>query len=89
MVYFGEIHVFLQLNRIDLFGTKRANLHLEKPKLQGVFLSNQTQFSQGNNVLDAPTSNIDGFLWRGTCVSITHLNRRIWRQQSLPPPSNT
>jgi hypothetical protein len=27
-----------------------------------------TQFSQGNNVLDAPLSNVDGFLLRDTCV---------------------
>jgi hypothetical protein len=27
------------------------------------------QFSQGNNVLDAPASNTDGFLLRDTCVS--------------------
>jgi hypothetical protein len=30
-----------------------------------------TQFSQGNNVLDVPASNADGFLSRGTCVSST------------------
>jgi hypothetical protein len=28
-----------------------------------------SQFSQGNNVLDAPPSNIDGFLARNTCDS--------------------
>jgi hypothetical protein len=27
-----------------------------------------SQFSQGNNVLDAPASNLDGFLCRDTCV---------------------
>jgi hypothetical protein len=28
-----------------------------------------TQFSQGNNVLDAPSSNTHGFFARDTCVS--------------------
>jgi hypothetical protein len=32
---------------------------------------NLTQFSQGNNVLDAPAYNLDGFLYRGTYVSST------------------
>jgi hypothetical protein len=30
MVFFGEIHVFLHLLSIGIFGT-RASLHLEKP----------------------------------------------------------
>jgi hypothetical protein len=30
--FFGVIHVFFQLSRIGLFGTKRSNLQLEKPK---------------------------------------------------------
>jgi hypothetical protein len=32
---------------------------------------------QENNVLDAAASNIDGFLWRDTCVSSTKLNSLI------------
>jgi hypothetical protein len=35
------------------------------------------QFSQGNNVLDAPASNIDGFISGDTCVSSTFLDRPI------------
>jgi hypothetical protein len=34
-----------------------------------------TQFSQGNNVLENPASNTDGFLSRHTCISSTQLNR--------------
>jgi hypothetical protein len=37
-------------------------------------------------VLDAATSNIDGFLWRDTCVSSTQLNRPIWNKVSLSTP---
>jgi hypothetical protein len=36
-------------------------------------------------VLDGPVSNIDGFLWRDTCVSSTQLNRPIWKKESLSP----
>jgi hypothetical protein len=45
-----------------------------------------TQFSEGNNVLDAPASNTDGFPSRDTCVSSTHMNRPIWSKQSVYPP---
>jgi hypothetical protein len=41
------------------------------------FFQKLTQFSQRNNVLDAAATNIDGFLWRDTCVSSTQLNRPI------------
>jgi hypothetical protein len=34
-----------------------------------------TQFSLGNNVLDAAASNIDCVLWRDTCVSSIQLRR--------------
>jgi hypothetical protein len=37
------------------------------------FLSKLTQFSQRNNVLDAPSSKKDGFISRDTCVSLTYL----------------
>jgi hypothetical protein len=45
-----------------------------------------TQFSQGENALDSPASNIDGILYRDKCVSSTYLNRSIWSKQSLSPP---
>jgi hypothetical protein len=38
MGFFGEIYVFLLLSRISLFGINRGYLHLEKLKLQEVFL---------------------------------------------------
>jgi hypothetical protein len=43
----------------------------------------KTQFSQGNNVLDAPASDTNGFLWRDTCVFSTQLKRPIWKKESL------
>jgi hypothetical protein len=38
------------------------------------------QSSQGNNVLDVPPSDIDGFLLRHTYVSSTQLNRLTWNK---------
>jgi hypothetical protein len=67
--------------------TKKAYLYLETAKLQDeVFLEKLTQFSLGNNALDAPAFNLDRFLYRGACVSSTLLSRPIWTKQSLSPP---
>jgi hypothetical protein len=52
-----------------LFGTKRAYVHSEKPKLQDVFLTKTKAVLTGNNVQGAPDSNTDGFLLRDSCVS--------------------
>jgi hypothetical protein len=43
------------------------------------------QFSQGNNELDTVASNIDGFSWRDTGVSSTHLNKPILSKHSVSP----
>jgi hypothetical protein len=58
-----------------------TNLHCRKYSFQ-----KQTQFSQENNVLDAPAPKTDGFLSRGTCVSSTQLNRPILNKMTLSPP---
>jgi hypothetical protein len=81
--------VFLQLSWIILFGKKWAFVHFQNSDLQEVFPLKLTQFSQGNNVLDAAASNIDGILSRDTCVSLTQLNRTIWSTQSLLAPWST
>ena len=87
MVFFPEINVFLQLSLKVLCGTKKAHLHLEKAQLHEVSFQKLTQFSQGNSVLDGPTSDFSGFLWRDLCVSSAQLNRPIWKQESLSSPS--
>jgi hypothetical protein len=61
MVLFREIHVFLQFNWIAQFLTKKAYLHIDKPKLLEFSLQKLTQLSQGYKVVDGPASNIDGF----------------------------
>jgi hypothetical protein len=45
-----------------------------------------TQFSQGNNVLDAVASNIDGFPLRDTHVQSTQMSRPICNKLILSPP---
>jgi hypothetical protein len=47
---------------------------------------NTLQLSKGINVLNAVVSIVHGYLWRDTCVSLTQLNRPIWRKQSISPP---
>jgi hypothetical protein len=69
--------MFLPVSSIGLLATNRAYLHLANPTLQEVFISKLTQFSKGNNVLDACACNTDGFPWRDKHVSSTQLNRPI------------
>jgi hypothetical protein len=60
MVFFPEIHVFLQLSSIGLFGTNGAYLHLEKPKSQDTFLSKTKSILRGKQgVLDSVAPNIE------------------------------
>jgi hypothetical protein len=46
------------------------------------FFQKLTEFTLGNNVLDAPASNTDGFVWRDTCVPSNKQNRPIWRNKA-------
>jgi hypothetical protein len=84
---FSEISVFLQQGWIGLFGGKILYIHLESPKLQKVFLWKVIEFSQGNNVLAAASSKIDGYLESFMCF--LNLTKPLWRKQTLPPFSNT
>jgi hypothetical protein len=47
MIFFGEIHVFLQLCFIGLFGANAAYLHNENYELQEVFLSKSNSILTG------------------------------------------
>jgi hypothetical protein len=67
-------------------GANSACFHHETPMLQEAFISKTNSILTGKNVLDAPDSNIDVFLWRAICVSSTQLNRPIWYKQSLEKP---
>jgi hypothetical protein len=70
---------------MGIFGTNRASLHLVKPKTQEEFLSNLTQFSQGNSVLDSTSSKTDDLIWGDTCVSSTYQNKGFWHIMGLSP----
>jgi hypothetical protein len=74
-------------NSLDRYTwNKMCFLHVENPEFQKVFLSETNSILTGNNVLDAPASNTDGFLLRDTCFSSTQLIWPIWNKQSLSPP---
>jgi hypothetical protein len=47
MAVFGEIHGFLQLSRIGIFGTKTAYHHLEKSTLQNLYLPKNKSSASG------------------------------------------
>jgi hypothetical protein len=81
MVFFLEIHVFLQLGGRATSGTKRTYLHLENSDNPEVLLKNLTQFAQGNKVLDTTPSKTDGSVSREPCVPSTWMNKAIWRKQ--------
>jgi hypothetical protein len=44
------------------------------------FFQKLSQFSQGNDALDAAASNIDAFLWRDPCVTTTQPNSPLWNR---------
>jgi hypothetical protein len=80
---FWEIHLFLQLSWIGLFGTKWAFSTLKTLTCRKHSFLKRTQLSQRNNVLEAAASNIGGFLCRDTRVSSSQVNRPIWNVDSL------
>jgi hypothetical protein len=57
LVFFGEIHVFLQVRPIRVFGANRAYLHLETLSCRKHSFQKLTQFSLGKDILDVPASN--------------------------------
>jgi hypothetical protein len=66
---FGEIHAFLYLNWIGLFEWREHSSTLKHLSCREYSFLKLSLFSQGNNVVDDPDSNTDGFLSRSTCVS--------------------
>jgi hypothetical protein len=64
--FLWEIHLFLHLSSIGLFGRKWAFLHLEYSICGKYSFQKRTQFTQGNNELDVTASNIDDLLWKDT-----------------------
>jgi positive regulator of sigma E activity len=71
MVSFGEIHVFLQLCRIAYLEQTEPVSTLKIVIFGKYSFQKLTQFSHGNNMLEALPFNTDGFLSSDTCVSST------------------
>jgi hypothetical protein len=66
---------------------KQSLVHLEKYlSCRKYSIAKLSQFSEANSALDAPASNIDGFLHRDTSVSSISLSMSIWSKQSLSLP---
>jgi hypothetical protein len=65
---------------------KRADLHLEKPKLQGYSFEKVTYSPQGINVLDATASNTYGCVSRDSCGSSTQWKWPNWNKDCPTPP---
>jgi hypothetical protein len=80
MVFFWEMHVFLQLTWIGLFGKKERISTLKNLSCRKCSFHKLTQFSQGINVVPGESCNINVFLWRDTCVSLTQLNKPVWNK---------
>jgi hypothetical protein len=47
MIFFGEVHGFLPVSRIGLFGENRSYLPLETPTLQEIILSKTNSMLTG------------------------------------------
>jgi hypothetical protein len=67
-MYFFNLAEYAYLKQNEPFFTLKTMI-CRKCSLQKL-----TQFSKEKNVLDAATSNIDGFLSRDTCVSARYFN---------------
>jgi hypothetical protein len=84
MVVIGEIHVFVQLAEQAFLEQKKPLFTMKIMICRKYSGGKLTQFSQGNIVLCAAASKMDGFLWSETCVSSTQLNRHIAANRTYP-----
>jgi hypothetical protein len=82
MVFFGEIHVFLLSMEKTYMGQREPTCALRNVSFREYSLLKQTVFSLGNNVVNAPAPDTNGFLLRYTCVSSSLLNWPIWTKRA-------
>jgi hypothetical protein len=82
MVFFQDIHVFLQLAEQAYLEQREPISSLNNLSSRKYSFHKLTQFSQGKNVLGAYASNTDGFLSRDTSVSSKQLNRPVWTKRA-------
>jgi hypothetical protein len=80
--FLWEIHVFLHLSWIDLFGTKWAIPHLEYSICKKFSFQKRPQFTKESNELDVTASNID-FLLQLSWMWLFGANRSYLQLQHL------
>jgi hypothetical protein len=81
--FISSTYLLGQFEQNETFPTMKSMIHRKySPRIL-------TQFSQGNNVLDAAGSNADSFLGRDMCVPSTDLKVSLWRKETLSSPVNT
>jgi hypothetical protein len=93
MVLFWEIRVFLQLSWIGLFGTRLAILQLKMVMFRMYYSQNLTQFSLGNNALDAEAvwNKMRIFCTLQTILQelfLSKTNSSLWRKQCVDAPAS-
>jgi hypothetical protein len=86
MLLYQNTLLSLQPSWIGLFGANRAISTLKCLSLKKYSFQKLTKFSQWNNVLGAPASNIHGLLYRHTCVYSIPLNRPLWNKMTTSAP---
>jgi hypothetical protein len=85
--FVSRVYVLLHFTWIGIFWTKWVFLPIENPVRRRYSFLQVTQFSQGNNVLDGPASNLDCLILRDKWFSSAELNRMIWNKFRVSPPS--
>jgi hypothetical protein len=78
MVFFVEIHMFLQLSFIGLFEQNKSFPILTNMIGRKYSFQKLTQFLQEDNVLDTAASYVDYFLCQRTCVFLPQLKTPIF-----------
>jgi hypothetical protein len=68
MVFFKGFICFFNLAEEAYLEQNEAFSTLETMICRKYSFQKLTQFSQGNNVLDAAAFSVEGFLWKGTCI---------------------
>jgi hypothetical protein len=71
--------------KAGLFGANRPISTLKTVNCGKYFIHTLSQFSQGNNALDAPDSNIEDFPCRDKCFSSNQWNKSTCSKQILSP----
>jgi hypothetical protein len=81
LVFFGEIHVFLQNSWIYLLEQAYPSSTLKLLSCRKYSFQKLSQFAWGNNVHGSHASHTGFFFSRDTCVSSSYLKSPIWNKE--------